>query len=82
LIASNLLNIALNRVGAGGFFAGLRENIAAHGNIDMRVLARLTLSAIDAIDRLIPIGGTLSGLRYYLARYYLAQTEAHNEARE
>lgn len=37
----------------------------------MRFLARLTLSALDAIDRLIPIGGTLTGLRYYLARYLI-----------
>ena len=50
----------------------------------MPFLARLTLSALDALDRLIPIGGTLTGLRYYLARYLinLARTEAHNKARE
>jgi hypothetical protein len=50
----------------------------------MRVLARLTISALDAIDRLIPIGGTLSGVRYYLARYLinLARTEARTEAQK
>jgi hypothetical protein len=84
LTASNLLNIAPKRVAAGGFFGGLRGNTAAPSNTNMRVLARLTLSAIDAIDRILPIGGTLSGVRYYLARYLinLAQTEAHNKARK
>ena len=45
----------------------------------MNQLARLTLSALDAIDRLIPIGGGLTGLRYYLARYLI--NEARNQAR-
>jgi len=50
----------------------------------MRFLARLTLSALDAIDRLIPIGGTLTGLRYYLARYLIneARTEARTKAQK
>jgi hypothetical protein len=45
----------------------------------MRFLARLTLSALDAIDQILPIGGTLTGLRYYLARYLI--NEARNQAR-
>lgn len=49
----------------------------------MNQLARLTLSTIDAIDRLIPIGGTLTGVRYYLARYLIneARNQARNQAR-
>lgn len=49
----------------------------------MRLLARLTLSGLDLIDQILPIGGPLTGLRYYLARYLINQAktdEARNQA--